>query len=30
MTDNVVIEATLPFGRNHFIGIKMTFEGRLG
>ena len=28
--DHAVIEATLPFGRNHFIGIKMTFEGRLG
>lgn len=29
-TDRAIIEATLPFGRNHFIGIKMTFEGRLG
>ena len=28
--NHAVIEATLPFGRNHFIGIKMTFEGRLG
>ena len=28
--NHAVIEASLPFGRNHFIGIKMTFEGRLG
>ena len=28
--DRAIIEATLPFGRNHFIGIKLTFEGRLG
>ena len=27
--NHAVIEATLPFGRNHFIGIKLTFEAQL-
>ncbi len=27
--DHVVVETTLPFGRDHFIGIKLTFEGHL-
>lgn len=27
--DHVVVESTLPFGRDHFIGIKLTFEGHL-